>query len=204
MADFTLRARLEEARRTSREARACRLCTRSLPQKPKPIFRVGAGARLLIVGQAPGRRAHDSGLTWNDPSGDVLREWLGMDRDAFYDASRVAIVPMGLCYPGTVDGADLPPRKECAQIWQPRFRSVLSDIRLTLLVGSYSQQFHLGKRRKATLTDTVRAFREYLPEYFVLPHPSWRNKAWIAKNPWFTKLVIPELRRRVNAVFATV
>jgi uracil-DNA glycosylase len=190
--------------KTSRQARACRLCAASLPEKPKPIFRVGVTARLLIVGQAPGRRAHESGLTWNDPSGDVLREWLGMDRDAFYDASRVAIVPMGLCYPGTVDGADLPPRKECARLWQPRFRSALSDVRLTLLVGLYSHSYHLGPRRKATLTETVRAFREYLPEYFVLPHPSWRNKAWIAKNPWFTKLVIPELRRRVNAVLATV
>ena len=190
--------------RASREARACRRCADFLPEAPKPIFRAGRTARLLIVGQAPGRRAHDSGLTWNDPSGDVLRAWLGMDRAAFYDASRVAIVPIGLCYPGTVDGADLPPRPECAPIWQPRFRAALPDVRLTLLVGSYSQKYYLREKRKASLTQTVRAFREYLPEYFVLPHPSWRNKAWVARNPWFTKLVIPELRRRVKRLFATV
>src|SRR5690349_6006649 len=122
--------------RTRREASACRLCRKSLPQEPKPIFRAQASARLLIVSQAPGRRAHESGLTFNDPSGDVLRDWLGLDRDAFYDASRVAIVPMGLCYPGTVDGADLPPRRECAPVWQPRFRAALPAVRLTLLVGS--------------------------------------------------------------------
>ena len=190
--------------RASREARACRLCEKSLPQTPRPLFRVGAGARLLVVGQAPGRRAHESGLTWNDPSGDVLREWLALDREAFYDAARVAIVPIGLCYPGTVDGADLPPRKECAPAWQPRFKAALPEVRLTLLVGQYAVAFHLRNLRKATLTDTVRSFAEYLPEYFVLPHPSWRNKAWIKKNPWFMKVVIPELRRRVNSVLATV
>ena len=168
------------------------------------MFRGEASARLLIVGQAPGRRVHETGLPWNDPSGDVLREWLALDRDAFYDASRIAIVPVGLCYPGTVDGADLPPRPECAPRWQPRFRAALPQVRLTLLVGSYSQKYHLGKRRKATLTETVRAFREYLPEFLVLPHPSWRNKAWMKRNPWFAKLVIPELRSRVKAVLRTV
>lgn len=190
--------------RTAREARACRACAAALPQQPKPIFRVGATARLLIVGQAPGRLAHETGLTWNDPSGDVLRGWLAMDRETFYDTARVAIVPMGLCYPGTADGADLPPRRECAPEWQPRFRSALPRVRLTLLVGQYAVGFHLNESRKKTLTETVRAFREYLPEYFVLPHPSWRNRAWVAKNPWFTKLVIPELRRRVNGALATV
>ena len=190
--------------RAAREARACRACAAALPQRPRPIFRVGATARLLIVGQAPGRLAHETGLTWNDPSGDVLRGWLAMDRDAFYDTARVAIVPMGLCYPGTVEGADLPPRRECAPKWQARFKSALPGVRLTLLVGQYAVAYHLGHRRKATLTETVRNFREYLPEYFVLPHPSWRNRAWVAKNPWFTKLVIPELRRRVHTVFATL
>jgi uracil-DNA glycosylase len=172
--------------------------------EPRPVFRVGKSARLLVVGQAPGRRVHETGVPWNDPSGDVLRAWLAMDRDGFYDASRIAIVPVGLCYPGTADGADLPPRPECAPRWQPRFKSALSDVRLTLLVGQYAQRYYLGKERKATLTETVRAFEEYLPEYFVLPHPSWRNKAWIKKNPWFTKLVIPELHRRVKRVLATV
>lgn len=161
-------------------------------------------ARVLIVGQAPGRRVHETGIPWNDPSGDVLREWLELDRNAFYDTSRIAIVPMGLCYPGTVDGADLPPRPECAPLWQPRFRAALSGIRLTLLVGQYAQAFYLRERKKATLSETVRAYEEYLPEFFVLPHPSWRNKAWIMKNPWFASKVVPALRRRVAAALRTV
>jgi len=164
------------------------------------VFRVGRTARLLIVGQAPGRRVHESGLPWNDPSGDVLREWLALDRETFYDTSRIAIVPMGLCYPGTVEGADLPPRRECAPLWQPRFRSSLPDIRLTLLVGQYAQGFYLGERKKQTLGVTVKAYKEYLPEFFVLPHPSWRNKGWIKRNRWFTTNVIPELRKRVSVV----
>ena len=184
----------------SREARACTSCSEVLPFKPRPIFRVGKSARLLIVGQAPGRRVHESGIPWNDASGDVLRGWLGMERDAFYDTARVAIVPMGLCYPGTVNGADLPPCAECGPLWQPRFRAALPGIRLTLLVGSYAQAFYLHENRKKTLGETVRAWREYLPEYFPLPHPSWRNLAWRKRNPWFARIVIPALRRRVKAL----
>ena len=184
--------------KVSREARACRRCEKHLPQEPRPVFRVGAGARVLIVGQAPGRRVHESGIPWNDPSGDVLREWLALERDEFYDTSRIAIVPAGLCYPGTVDGADLPPPARCAPLWQPRFRSALPGIRLTLLVGQYAQRFYLGDARKHSLGETVKAYKEYLPEFFVLPHPSWRNKAWLARNPWFERLVIPELRQCVN------
>jgi uracil-DNA glycosylase len=184
----------------SREARACRFCEKHLPQAPKPIFRVGRAARLLIVGQAPGRRVHETGIPWNDPSGEVLREWLALDREAFYDTSRIAIVPVGLCYPGTVDGADLPPCRECAPLWQPRFRAALPEIRLTLLVGAYAQAFYLQGRRKKTLADTVRAWRDYLPEFFPLPHPSWRNFGWLARNPWFAKDVLPALRRRVRTV----
>jgi uracil-DNA glycosylase len=184
----------------SREARACRFCEKQLPQAPRPIFRVGKAARLLIVGQAPGRLVHETGIPWNDPSGDVLRDWLGLDREAFYDTSRIAIVPIGLCYPGTVDGADLPPCRECAPLWQPRFRAALPDIRLTLLVGAYAQAFYLKRRRKKTLADTVRAWRDYLPEFFPLPHPSWRNIGWLERNPWFEKDVLPALRRRVRTV----
>jgi uracil-DNA glycosylase len=184
----------------SREARACRFCEKQLPQAPRPIFRVGKAARLLIVGQAPGRLVHETGIPWNDPSGDVLRDWLALDREAFYDTSRIAIVPIGLCYPGTVDGADLPPCRECAPLWQPRFRAALPDIRLTLLVGAYAQAFYLKRRRKKTLADTVRAWRDYLPEFFPLPHPSWRNIGWLRRNPWFAKDVLPALRRRVRTV----
>ena len=185
--------------RVSSEARACTLCEAKLPFKPRPVFLVGRRARLLIVGQAPGRRVHETGIPWNDPSGDVLREWLGLDRARFYDTSRIAIVPTGLCYPGTVDGADLPPCRECAPQWQPRFRAALPEIRLTLLVGSYAQAYYLKKRRKRGVAETVRAFRDYLPEFFVLPHPSWRNKAWLKNNPWFAGEVIPALRRRVRS-----
>lgn len=190
--------------RVSAEARACRLCAADLPFKPKPVFLAGRGARLLIVGQAPGRRVHETGIPWNDPSGDVLREWLALERAAFYDTSRIAIVPTGLCYPGTVDGVDLPPCRKCAPEWQPRFRAALPAVRLTLLVGSYAQAFYLKERSKRTLGETVRAFREYLPEFFVLPHPSWRNKRWLKRNPWFAAEVLPALRRRVRACIRTV
>ena len=188
----------------SAEARACTRCAGALPCGPRPVFRVGARARLLIVGQAPGRRVHETGIPWNDPSGEVLREWLAMDRDTFYDTSRIAIVPAGLCYPGTVDGADLPPRPECAPRWQPKFRAALPEVRLTLLVGMYAQGFHLKESRKRTLGETVRSFRDYLPEFFPLPHPSWRNRAWVKKNPWFASQVIPELRRRVKGCIGQV
>ena len=180
------------------------MCKGRLPHEPRPVFRVGHGARLLIVGQAPGRRVHESGLPWNDPSGDVLREWMGLDRGAFYDASRIAIVPAGLCYPGTVGGADLPPRRECAPLWQPRFAAALPHIELVLLVGSYAQKYFLKESAKASLGETVRAFRQYLPEFFVLPHPSWRNKAWLKRNLWFASDVIPELRRRVKGCIGQV
>ena len=186
------------------EAGACRRCAADLPVEPRPVFRAKAGARLLIVGQAPGRRVHETGVPWNDPSGDVLREWLSLERDAFYDASRIAIVPAGLCYPGTVDGADLPPRPECAPRWQPRFRAALPGIRLTLLVGSYAQAYYLKESRRKTLGETVQAYRDYLPEFFPLPHPSWRNRAWVKKNPWFASQVIPELKVRVKGCIGQV
>ena len=176
------------------------MCEKRL--EPRPVFRVGASARLLIVGQAPGRRVHETGLPWNDPSGDVLRAWLELDRDAFYDTSRIAIVPIGLCYPGSVDGADLPPQPACAPLWQPRFRAALPRIRLTLLVGSYAQSFYLKDARKTSLGETVRSYKQYLPDFFPLPHPSWRNKRWLQLNPWFETEVIPALRRRVKACIA--
>src|SRR5438270_4874429 len=187
-------------RSVANEARDCRLCSKHLD--PRPVFRVGKSARLLVVGQAPGRRVHETGIPWNDPSGEVLREWLAMDRATFYDTARIAIVPIGLCYPGTVDGADLPPAPRCAPLWQPKFRAALPRIELTLLVGSYAQKHYLGVRRKSSLTETVRAFRDYLPEFFPLPHPSWRNLAWRRKPPWFEREVLPVLRARVTAIIA--
>jgi len=186
--------------RVVREARACRLCEAALPHEPNPVFLVGPEARLLIVGQAPGRRVHETGIPWNDPSGDTLRAWLDVDRATFYDTTRIAILPTGLCYPGTVRGGDLPPRPECAPTWHSRFRAALTKVRLTLLVGQYAQAHYLGAARKTTLAATVHAYREYLPAYLPLPHPSWRNKVWVGRNPWFEAEVIPALRRIVHKV----
>jgi uracil-DNA glycosylase len=180
-------------------ARACKVCAQHLPLGPRPVFRLAESARLLIVGQAPGTKVHATGIPWNDPSGDRLRGWLALDRDAFYDQARIAILPAGLCYPGRLPrGGDRPPRPECAPLWHPPLRARLGDVRLTLLVGSYAQAYYLGDRRGATLTETVRDFRDYLPDFLPLPHPSWRTLAWAKKNSWFARTVIPELRRRVR------
>ncbi|MCB9959619.1 MAG: uracil-DNA glycosylase family protein [Rhodospirillaceae bacterium] len=180
------------------EAAACTHCAAHLPLGPRPVLRVSPTARLLIVGQAPGTRVHATGIPWNDPSGDRLRDWMGLDRDRFYDVARVAIVPMGFCYPGQdAAGGDKPPRPECAPLWHPRLLALMPAIELTLLVGSYAQAHYLGTARRRSMTETVRAFREHLPRVLALPHPSWRNTAWLKRNPWFGEEVVPELRRRV-------
>lgn len=180
------------------EARACRLCAADLPLGPRPIFRGEPTARLMIVGQAPGTKVHLTGIPWNDASGDRLRAWLALDRDRFYDLSRIAILPTGLCYPGrNPKGGDLPPRRECAPLWHPRFRAAFEKVELTLLVGSYAQAYYLQDRHQATMTATVAAWRKYLPDFIPLPHPSWRNTAWLKKHPWFEAELLPELRARV-------
>lgn len=179
------------------EIRACRLCEAHLPLGPKPVLRASVTARLLIVGQAPGRRVHETGIPWNDPSGDRLRCWLQMTREQFYDTRHIAIVPAGLCYPGAGPRGDAPPRPECAPLWHPRLRALLPKIRLTLLIGQYAQAYYLGARRKGSLRETVQACREYLPEYLPLPHPSPRNQLWLKQNPWFEQDVVPLLRQRV-------
>jgi uracil-DNA glycosylase len=180
-------------------ARACRVCARHLPLGPRPVLRARTSARLLIVGQAPGTRVHETGVPWNDPSGDRLRDWLDLDREAFYDEARIAIVPMGFCYPGRDPrGGDRPPRPECAPLWHPPLRAALPGVALTLLVGSYAQGYYLGKRRRDSLTETVRAWRDYQPDFVPLPHPSWRNTAWLKRNPWFEAELVPELRRRIT------
>ena len=179
------------------EARACSICAGVLPLGPRPVFRVSATARLLIIGQAPGTKVHETGIPWNDPSGERLRGWLMMDRELFYDVGRIAIVPMGLCYPGRLaNGGDAPPRRECAPLWQSRLLSAMPEIRLTLLVGSYALAHVLGR---GPMTQRVRAFRDHLPRFFPLPHPSWRTTAWERKNPWFQTEALPELRRAVDA-----
>lgn len=183
-----------------REVRACRLCAPHLPLGPRPVLRADARARVLIVGQAPGTRVHETGIPWNDPSGDRLRAWLDVDRDTFYDPAQFAIIPAGLCYPGRGRSGDLPPRPECAPLWHPRLLALLPRVELTLLVGQYAQAFHLGARRKATLTETVHAWREYAPAFVPTPHPSPRNTRWLQVNPWFEREVLPALRERLRAV----
>ena len=183
-----------------REVRACTVCSGALPLGARPILQLARPARLLIVGQAPGRRVHESGIPWNDASGERLREWTGLDPATFYDEQRVAILPIGLCYPGSSEaGGDKPPRPECAPLWHARLLARLPRVEHTLLVGLYAQRHYLGSARKATMTETVRAYAEYGPRFFPLPHPSWRSVAWMRKHRWFEEAVLPDLRTLVRA-----
>ena len=186
-----------------KDIRACRLCEDKLPLGPRPVLRASTTARLLIVGQAPGTLVHGSGVPWDDASGVRLREWLRVDKSAFYDEKKIAIVPMGFCYPGRGASGDLPPRPECARTWHPRLLPLLENVELALLIGHYAQQHFLGDARKKSLTDTVRAWSEYAPRFFPLPHPSPRNIGWFMHNPWFDAEVVPALRERVARVLAT-
>jgi len=182
-----------------REVRACTACAPHLPLGPNPVLRAGQSARILIVGQAPGTRVHRTGIPWNDPSGDRLRDWLQFDRALFYNSDRIAIIPMGLCYPGKGTSGDLPPRPECAPLWHPRLLAALPDLQLKLLVGKYAQDYYLGTRRQS-LAATVRQFRQFLPEFFPLPHPSPRNIRWFRNHPWFEAEVLPALRSRIDTI----
>lgn len=177
--------------------RGCRACERHLPLGPRPVLQAGATAGILVVGQAPGARVHASGVPWDDASGERLRAWMGIDKHAFYDESHVAIIPMGYCYPGRGSGGDLPPRRECAELWLDLLLAKLQRIELTLLIGWHAQRHFLGSRCKRTLAETVTAWREYAPRYFPMPHPSPRNQAWLMRNAWFERRVIPALRERV-------
>jgi uracil-DNA glycosylase len=186
-----------EARHLLAEARSCHTCAAHLPLGPKPIVQIGRRARILIASQAPGRRAHETGVPFADRAGDTLRRWLELDRDTFYDAEVVAILPIGLCYPGRGPGGDLPPRPECAPRWHARLRALMPDVRLTLVLGRHAQAHHLAARCRPTLAETVGAFRAYLPDYFPLPHPSPRNRPWLLRHPWFERNVLPALRAEV-------
>lgn len=177
------------------EIRACGICAEALPLGPRPVVQAERSARLLIVGQAPGLKVHETGIPFNDASGDRLRDWLGLSRDQFYDASRVAIAPMGFCYPGRGKSGDNPPRPECAPAWRERLLAELPNIELTLLVGRYAQEWHLGKGM--TLTERVRHWRDFGPGHIPLPHPSPRNNLWLRRNPWFELQLLPQLRRLV-------
>jgi len=187
-----------------RKIRRCKTCAAKLPFAPKPVIAAGRStAKLLIIGQAPGTRVHKTGIPWNDLSGDRLREWLGLSREQFYDQTKIAIMPMGFCYPGKGRGGDLPPSPECAKKWHAEIRRHLPHIELTLLIGHYAQAYYLNKRRKASLTETVKAWREYgKAGYWPLVHPSPRNQKWLQTNPWFERETVKHLRRQVAKILA--
>ncbi len=180
------------------EVRSCTICAQHLPHGPRPVVQIHPNARVLIAGQAPGRKVHESGVPFDDASGDRLREWMGIDRERFYDPKTLAILPMGFCYPGTGKSGDLPPRPECAPAWRQALLDRLPRLGLTLVVGQYAITDHFGKS-SSTLTERVRAWRDAGPNVIPLPHPSPRNNIWLKRNPWFTDELVPELRRRVVA-----
>jgi uracil-DNA glycosylase len=181
------------------QIRHCRDCAPHLPLGPNPVLRASnPAACILIIGQAPGTKVHNTGIPWNDPSGDRLRQWMGLTAEQFYDESKIAIMPMGFCYPGKGKSGDLPPRPECAPLWHDKVLAHLPNIRLTLLIGQYAQARYLGARRKATLTETVKAWRDFADEGFLpLVHPSPRNRLWLSKNPWFEAELAPKLREQI-------
>jgi uracil-DNA glycosylase len=184
-----------------RDVRACAICEAALPLGARPVLHLASSAKLLIISQAPGKKVHETGIAWNDASGDRLRDWLKLDRPAFYDETKVAILPIGFCYPGAEEtGGDKPPRPECAPHWHTRLLRYLPNIRLTLLVGQYAQRRYLRSRGKASMTETVRAFSEYRPQFFPLPHPSWRSVGWMREHQWFEETVIPDLRKVVRTL----
>ena len=182
------------------EVRNCTLCKENLPLGPRPVLQLSKKAKILIAGQAPGSRVHASGIPFDDASGDRLREWMGIDRDTFYDDEKVAILPMGFCYPGTGKSGDLPPRPECAKAWRNKLLMHAPQIELTLVIGLYAQEWHLKDQQKSNLTETVKAWKEFWPAQLPLPHPSPRNNIWLSKNPWFLTSAIPVLQKRVAKI----
>ena len=183
-----------------KEIRGCRICEQYLPLGPKPIISFRSNAKILVIGQAPGLKVHETGIAWNDESGKNLRRWLGVNEEQFYDPDLFAIVPMGFCYPGKGKSGDLAPRPECASTWHEQIISELTNVKLTLLIGQYAQNHYLKNWDWMSLTETVRHYEEYLPYFFPLPHPSPRNRPWIKKNPWFSSQVIPSLQNRVGKI----
>lgn len=180
------------------EVGRCQICSEHLPLGARPVLQIDPRARVLVAGQAPGRRVHESGVPFQDASGDRLRDWMGIEKSVFYDASRVAILPMGFCYPGTGRSGDLPPRPECADTWRRRLLAELPNLELTIVIGRYAHAHHLGAAQKTSLTETVRAWREFWPAMLPLPHPSPRNNVWLRRNPWFERDLLPRLRHRIE------
>jgi uracil-DNA glycosylase len=184
------------------QVKNCTVCAAHLKDGANPIIAAAPKSKIIIIGQAPGRIVHNTGIPWNDKSGDNLRNWLGIDKAVFYNTNLIALMPMGFCYPGTGSSGDLPPRPECAPLWHAKLLQKMKGAELTLLIGQYAQNYYLGKNAKDNLTETVRNFKNYLPLYLPLPHPSPRNNIWQAKNDWFGKEVLPELRKRVSAIIS--
>lgn len=184
------------------QIKSCTICKSILPNAPKPIIRASQYAKILIIGQAPGQKVQNSGIPWDDLSGKALREWLGVNSEQFYDTNLFAIMPMGMCYPGTGKSGDLPPRKECAPSWHQKVIDQMPEINLTLLIGKYAQDYYLGKESKENLTETVKNYTTYLPNYIPLPHPSPRNNIWMKKNQWFAADVIPYLQYQVKTILS--
>lgn len=178
----------------------CVVCKAHLPFYPKPVLAASANSKIIIIGQAPGIKVQNSGIPWDDKSGENLRNWMGIDSNTFYDTNKIGIIPMGFCYPGKGKTGDLPPRKECAPLWHKQLFDELNEVKLILLIGKYAQDYYLKKEAKKNLTHTVMHFEEYLPNYFVLPHPSPRNNIWQAKNDWFKEIVIPKLQDKVKEI----
>lgn len=177
----------------------CQLCAQQLTHTPRPVVAAHTKAKLLIIGQAPGTKVHASGIPWDDASGRRLRQWLNIDSNTFYDEEKISIVPMGFCYPGKGRSGDLPPRPECAPQWHELVLSQLPNIQLTLLIGQYAQRYYL-KKSYPTLTENVQRWREHLPQYLALPHPSPRNQIWLKKNPWFEEDVVPALQQKIHHI----
>ncbi len=180
------------------QIRNCSHCTEHLPLGPRPIVAAHPESKIAIIGQAPGTKVHQTGVPWDDPSGKQLRKWLGVTDEQFYDEKLFALIPMGFCYPGKGKSGDLPPRPECAPLWHDPLIQDMPNLKLTILIGQYAQRYYLGDKMKKNLTETVKNYKNYLPDYMVLPHPSPRNRFWLSKNPWFEEEVLPNLRERIS------
>lgn len=185
-----------------RKVRACKHCEANLPQGVRPVLQLGEQAKVLIAGQAPGAKVHASGVPFDDASGERLRDWMGVDKTTFYDKSKIAILPMGFCYPGTGKSGDLPPRKECTELWRREALDLMQNVQLVLVIGKYAIDWHLPKVRKNNLTDTVRAWKKHWPTHLPMPHPSPRNNIWLKKNSWFERDVLPSLKGRIQELIS--
>ena len=186
-----------------KKIRKCEVCISHLPLGPRPVLAASSKSKIVIIGQAPGTKVHQTGIPWDDPSGKQLRKWLDITDETFYNEKEIAIVPMGFCYPGKGKSGDLPPRPECAPLWHQQLLDKMPNVKLIILIGMYAQKYYLKNEAKKTLTETVKNYQDYLPNYFVLPHPSPRNRFWLTKNPWFEKDVLPVLKKRVKDILSS-